>query len=570
MSSPIQEEYRPQKLDDLVGNKSIIDTLRGFIRLGEIPMLIILAGPAGTGKTSAAFAFARDYYISKGIFDREGKQIRGTFPPIKVMRGTVSIEAVKTELFKFMQNIPPSEDVVKILIFDEAEGLSRAALLELRPLIERFSKTTAIIFTTNVEPETWLDHFDPQLKALRDRARIYHFEPITEDDIATRLKFIAGKRKIPVDINTLREIAQKAEGSVRQAIGSLFEEQARIIGAKPEARVPAPEELSIADPAEYGRFAQAIKSRLRSEVDTIQVDNALALVDRTFTASEAVHFIETTGDLQFSWIRGAFQRREEEFAGEGIVKELADMIRTARDQGVSDMELVRALKEAGIDIARPTSADLEKAKERIEQLEKELQEAKVTVVVKPSVTTPSPVSPQRVTPSAPALSEDQVDLLFNSYKTIIGKKMGRDLFPSEIQQFEELVLNIQKVKPKLSFSAARNQVDALARSIAAIGTEGRIIIRRGQQRLQELLDRMLSEPLTREEEEELARLRAGAVSMPEEEIQYEPPRIIIIADSGPMKVAYPFELGRYWNIRVAELNAENFKKKGFQVRVQSP
>ncbi len=32
-------------------------------------------------------------------------------------------------------------------------------------------------------------------------------------------------------------------------------------------------------------------------------------------------------------------------------------------------------------------------------------------------------------------------------------------------------------------------------------------------------------------------------------------------------VEYPRELGRYWDRRIAELNAENFRKNGFTVRV---
>lgn len=229
---PWTEKYRPVTLDDIVGNKNIIATLKGFIITQVVPQLIILWGLPGIGKTSAAFAFARDYYIRKGIYDEEGKLQPGYFPPLQVMRGAVGIEDIRSRVHEFMRHAPPA-GARRIIIFDEAEMMSREALLELRPYIERYAKTCSIIFTTNVNPATWLDYFDPLLGALRDRALIYHFEPPSTEDIATHLRRIVSEEKFEILEEKDRSIAAEAEGSVRKAVELLQAEYARIIAMKP-------------------------------------------------------------------------------------------------------------------------------------------------------------------------------------------------------------------------------------------------------------------------------------------------------------------------------------------------
>ncbi len=229
---PWTEQYRPVTLDDVVGNPNIIATLKGFIITQVVPQLIILWGLPGIGKTSAAFAFARDYYIHKGIYDEEGKLMPDFFPPLLVMRGSVSIEEIRGRVHEFMRHAPP-KGARRIIIFDEAEMISRAALLELRPFIERYAKTCSIIFTTNVDPASWLDMFDPLLTAVRDRALIYHFLRPIGVEIAGHLRRIVREEEFEIPEEKIRSITVEAEGSVRKAVELLQAEYARIIALRP-------------------------------------------------------------------------------------------------------------------------------------------------------------------------------------------------------------------------------------------------------------------------------------------------------------------------------------------------
>ena len=55
------EKYRPRSLKDVVGQKDIVDRLRSYVEVRNLPHLMF-AGPAGTGKTTCAVALARELY----------------------------------------------------------------------------------------------------------------------------------------------------------------------------------------------------------------------------------------------------------------------------------------------------------------------------------------------------------------------------------------------------------------------------------------------------------------------------------------------------------------------------
>ncbi|MEM2874624.1 MAG: replication factor C small subunit [Candidatus Hadarchaeales archaeon] len=55
------EKYRPKKLDEMVGQQEIVKRLQSFVEKKSLPHLLF-AGPAGTGKTTAALCIARELF----------------------------------------------------------------------------------------------------------------------------------------------------------------------------------------------------------------------------------------------------------------------------------------------------------------------------------------------------------------------------------------------------------------------------------------------------------------------------------------------------------------------------
>lgn len=56
---PFHHKYRPQTLNDLVGQEAIATTLTNAIKLNKIAPAYLFTGSRGTGKTSTARIFAK-------------------------------------------------------------------------------------------------------------------------------------------------------------------------------------------------------------------------------------------------------------------------------------------------------------------------------------------------------------------------------------------------------------------------------------------------------------------------------------------------------------------------------
>ncbi|GAB6103038.1 hypothetical protein JCM16138_22610 [Thermococcus atlanticus] len=61
LEKPWVEKYRPERLDDIVGQDHIVKRLKHYARTGSMPHLLF-AGPPGTGKTTSALALARELF----------------------------------------------------------------------------------------------------------------------------------------------------------------------------------------------------------------------------------------------------------------------------------------------------------------------------------------------------------------------------------------------------------------------------------------------------------------------------------------------------------------------------
>ena len=129
------EKYRPKKIEDCILPKGIKDTFQQFVNRGEIPNLL-LAGPAGCGKTTVAKALCHelgvDYYVING--SDEGRFLDTVRNNAKNFASTVSLS---------------SEAKHKVIIIDEADNTTNDVQLLLRASIEEFANNCRFIFTCN-------------------------------------------------------------------------------------------------------------------------------------------------------------------------------------------------------------------------------------------------------------------------------------------------------------------------------------------------------------------------------------------------------------------------------------
>ena len=130
------EKYRPRKIEDCILPDSNKKTFLEFLNKKEIPNLL-LAGPAGCGKTTVAKALCEelgvDYYVING--SDEGRFLDTVRNQAKNFASTVSLSA--------------SDAKHKVIIIDEADNTTHDVQLLLRANIEAFYNNCRFIFTCN-------------------------------------------------------------------------------------------------------------------------------------------------------------------------------------------------------------------------------------------------------------------------------------------------------------------------------------------------------------------------------------------------------------------------------------
>ena len=187
------EKYRPSKIEDCILPESTKKTFLDFLDKGEVPNLL-LAGPAGCGKTTVAKALCNqlgaDYYVING--SDEGRFLDTVRNNAKNFASTVSLS---------------SESKHKVIIIDEADNTTPDVQLLLRASIEEFSRNCRFIFTCNYKNKI--------IEPLHSRCAVVEFgiQGKLKQEIAAaffgRLVSILEEEKVTADKKVLAELINK-------------------------------------------------------------------------------------------------------------------------------------------------------------------------------------------------------------------------------------------------------------------------------------------------------------------------------------------------------------------------
>ena len=197
------EKYRPKRLDDVVDQEQVIDSLKNILKNpSEMPHLLF-AGPAGVGKTTVALCLARELLRDSwrdNTLELNASDERG----INMVRDKVKMFA----RFTSIQDIP-----FKIIILDEADEMTAEAQTALRRIMEDTSRTTRFILICN--------YLSQIIEPIQSRCVVFRFNSISKDDVIKHLENICKQEQVKYDIDALEEIYDFTQGDLRHSINIL-------------------------------------------------------------------------------------------------------------------------------------------------------------------------------------------------------------------------------------------------------------------------------------------------------------------------------------------------------------
>jgi replication factor C small subunit len=196
------EKYRPFKLDDIVNQKEIIESLKNLMKeSAEMPHLLF-TGPAGVGKTTTALCMSRQLLGERGI-----KMVRER---VKEFAAVIKIRTTERDERKF-----------RIIILDEADEMTSEAQTALRRIIEDSSETTRFVIICN--------YLSQIIEPIQSRCAIFRFKRIEKETVEDHLKWLCKKEGIKYDDKAISQIFDSTNGDLRHSINIL--QSASVMGS---------------------------------------------------------------------------------------------------------------------------------------------------------------------------------------------------------------------------------------------------------------------------------------------------------------------------------------------------
>jgi replication factor C small subunit len=193
------EKYRPSQFEEVMGQNEIIKRVKGLTNSLNIPHLL-LAGPAGTGKSTLALIVVKDLFKEQwkeNYLELNASDERG----INIVRDKVKSFARTKSLGK----VP-----FKIIFLDEADALTPEAQQALRRTMENYSTTCRFILSCNYSSKI----IDP----IQSRCVVFRFKLLEKKDVEKVIKLIAEKENLTVDEDAIEEIYEASEGDCRRCV----------------------------------------------------------------------------------------------------------------------------------------------------------------------------------------------------------------------------------------------------------------------------------------------------------------------------------------------------------------
>ena len=453
---PLYRKYRPQKLEDIVGQSHIKTALTNAIKLDKISHAYLFTGPRGTGKTSTARILAKSLNCVNGptitpCGECESCKAVTNSVPIDV----IEIDAASNRSVEDAHNIlekvqyAPVQGKYKIYIIDEVHMLTTQAFNALLKTLEEPPKNVIFILATTESHKV--------LDTIKSRCQRFDFKRITTNDIVEHLEKIAKLENIKISKEAITMIAKLSAGGMRDSLALL--DQVSALGGDKELTETDINNL-------LGRLSFETLTDMATAIINSDPISAINLLDKIYndgnepivilnntllyfknlliaTTCDTEKSIELTS-LNESQVKtlASFKEKIETHQIVSIINKIADYIKEVKLTNYQQMWLEVAL----IDLANLTNnTKLEDLQRRLSALEGGApviqQQTKPKVVIPAAVQEQQPVTKPQVDTSD--IAQTWKKILANIVDVASQKWLEKQATPVEITK-EKITLVIQK------------------------------------------------------------------------------------------------------------------------------
>ena len=316
---PWIEKYRPKSLNEVIGQKLIVERLKAFVKSGNFPNMIF-AGSAGIGKTTCAIAMANDLYGND------------TYAAFKELNASDSrgIDTIRGTVKDFAKTISIAQVPVKIIFLDEADALTADAQHALRRTMENFAKETRFILSANYASKI--------IEPIQSRCVVFRFKQLNEEDMREYVNRIVKSEGLEIDEKAIGALIYVGDGDLRKLTNILQSsamKDRKITEAsiyEVAARAKPKEIIAMIKNAIEGNFETA-----RSELDELMLKHGMSAEDiltQCYREVQGVNIEERVklraviaiGDANFKIVEGANERIQME----ALIAQLALINRDAK------------------------------------------------------------------------------------------------------------------------------------------------------------------------------------------------------------------------------------------------
>ncbi len=293
------EKYRPQTFLEVKGQDDIVKRIKAFVEQRNMPHLM-LAGPAGTGKTTLSLVTAKELFKDswrENLLELNASDERG-------------IDVIRVKVKDFARTKALGDVPFKIIYLDECDALTREAQQALRRTMENYTQTCRFILSCNYSSKI----IDP----IQSRCTVFRFKPLPKEAILGLIDSIASNEGLTIGAEA-KEVLYEISGGDCRKLENVLQSSAAL--SKDITTALLYEMASIARPKEIANMlslcvgkdflkakSELIKTMLEyglSGLDVIKQIQAEVWKIENLEDKKKLEMIKECGEAEFRMIEGS-------------------------------------------------------------------------------------------------------------------------------------------------------------------------------------------------------------------------------------------------------------------------